>query len=93
MKYVFLPAAQFAESKGLGWTDALLTTSHHLQKTLDAGMESYNVQLDFSGAFDRVSRSCPFVENSSPTAGRELWLMVLSVYGSQSYQVWHREMC
>ena len=43
--------------KGLGCTDALLTISHHLQKSLDAGMESYIVQLDFSAAFDRVSRS------------------------------------
>ena len=35
----------------------LLTISHHLQKFLDAGMESYIVQLDFSAAFDRVSNS------------------------------------
>ena len=56
-KYGLLPAAQFAYRKGLGCTDALLTISHHLQKSLDAGMESYNVQLDFSAAFDRVSHS------------------------------------
>ena len=31
--------------------------SHHLQKSLDAGMESYVVQLDFSVAFDKVSHS------------------------------------
>ena len=41
---------------GKGWA-ALLTISHHLQKSLDAGMESYIVQLDFSAAFDRVSHS------------------------------------
>ena len=51
----FLPSAQFAYRKGLGYTDALLNISHHLQKSLDVGMESYIVQLDFSAAFDRVS--------------------------------------
>ena len=51
----FLPTAQFAYRKGLGCTDALLTIYHHLQKSLDTGMESYIVQLDFSAAFDRVS--------------------------------------
>ena len=43
--------------KGLGCTDAPLTVSHHLQKSLDAGMEYYIVQLDFSATFDRVSHS------------------------------------
>ena len=38
-------------------TDAPLTASHHLQKSLDVGMESYIVQLDISAAFDRVSHS------------------------------------
>ena len=52
-----MPAAQFAYRKGLGCTDALLTIYHHLQKSLDAGMESYIVQPDFSAAFDRVSHS------------------------------------
>ena len=56
-KFVFSPAAQFAYRKGLGCTDALLTISHHLQKTLDASMESYIVQLDFSAAFDKVAHS------------------------------------
>ena len=37
--------------------DALLTISHHLQESLDTGMNSYIVQLDFSVAFDRVSHS------------------------------------
>ena len=36
---------------------ALLTISHRLQKSLHTGMESYIVPLDFSAAFDRVSRS------------------------------------
>ena len=36
------------------FTDTLLTISHHLQKYLEEGLESYIVQLDFS-AFDRVS--------------------------------------
>ena len=53
----FLPAAQFSYRKGLGCTDALLTISHHLQKSLDTEMESYIVQLDYSEAFDRVSHS------------------------------------
>ena len=56
-KYVFLPTAQLAYRKGLDCTDALLTISHHLQKSLDTGMESYIVQLNFSIAFDRVSHS------------------------------------
>ena len=56
-KYGLLPPAQFAYRKGLGCTDALLTISHHLQKSLDAVMESYIVQLDFSAAVDRVSHS------------------------------------
>ena len=45
--YGLLPAAQFAHRKDLGCTDALLTISHHLQKYLAAGMESYIIQLDF----------------------------------------------
>ena len=56
-KYVLLPAAQFADRKGLGCTDALLTISHHLQKSLDAEMECYIVQLDFCVSFGRVSHS------------------------------------
>ena len=52
-KYKFLPAAQFDYSNGLSCTDALLTISHHLQKSLDAGMESHIVQLNFSAAFSR----------------------------------------
>ena len=53
----FFAAAQFAYRIGLGCTDALLTTSNNLQKSLDSGMGSYLVQLDFSAAFDRVSHS------------------------------------
>ena len=41
----------------MGCTVALLTISHDLQKSLDAGMESYIVQLDFNVAFDRVSHN------------------------------------
>ena len=33
------------------------TISHHLQKSVDTGLESYIVQLDFSDAFVRVSHS------------------------------------
>ena len=42
----------------MGCTDALLTILNYLQKILDAGMESYIFQLDFSVALDRVSHSC-----------------------------------
>ena len=57
-KYDFLPVAQFTYRKGLGCTDALLTISHHLQKSLDTGIESHIDQLDFNAAFGRVSHSC-----------------------------------
>ena len=57
VKYVFMPAAQFAYRKGLGCTDALPTKSHHLQKSIDIGIGSYIVQLDFSAAFDRMNDS------------------------------------
>ena len=40
-KYGLLPAAQFAYRKGLGCTDSQPIISYHLQKSLDAGMESY----------------------------------------------------
>ena len=43
--------------KGLGCTDALFAISHHLQKSFDAGMESYIVPLDFGAAFDGVSHT------------------------------------
>ena len=38
-------------------TDALLTISHQFQKSLDTGMESYIVELDFIATFNRVSHS------------------------------------
>ena len=57
MVYLQFAYRQFPYRKGLGCTDALLTISHHLQKSLDAGMESYIVQHDFGAAFDRVSHS------------------------------------
>ena len=53
--------------------DALLTTSHHLQKSLDAGTESDIIQLDFSTAFDRVShRSLLFKLKSIGVGGSVL---------------------
>ena len=39
-KYGIFPATQFTDRKGLGCTDALLTVSHRLQKSLDTEMES-----------------------------------------------------
>ena len=47
----------------------MLTISHHLQKSLDAGMESNRVQIDFSAAFDRVSHSGLFVKLKSIAVG------------------------
>ena len=70
-----LPAAQFAYRKGLSYTDALRTISHQIQKSLDAGMESYIVQLDFSAAFDRVSHSgLLFKLKYIGVGGNVLWL-------------------
>ena len=37
-KWGFLPPTPFAYRQGLGCTNALLTISHHLQKSLAAGM-------------------------------------------------------
>ena len=71
----FLPAAQFADRKGVSCTDALLTISHHLQKSLDAGMESYIVQLDFSAAFDRMSHSGLLLKSKSIGAGASVLSM------------------
>ena len=98
-KYGLFSAARFAGTKGLGCTDALLTIYHRRQKSLDAGIESYIVQHDFSAAIDRNLHSgllfklkfidiemavcCPFVQSFSPTIGRESWLMVLRVSRSQ----------
>ena len=42
---------------GKVWADALITISHHFQKSLDAAMESYIVQLNFSAVFDRLSHT------------------------------------
>ena len=97
-KYGLLPANQFAYRKGLGCTDALLTITHHLQKSLDAGIEFYIVQLGFSAAFDRVSHCDLLFKLKSigigcivlsicteflSDCGRLSWLMVLRVSGSQ----------
>ena len=94
-----LPAAQFAYRNGLGCTTARLTISHHLQKSLDAGMKSYIVQFDCSTAFDRVSHSGLLFKLKSIGVGgsvlsicteflsdrrRESWLMVLRMSGSNN---------
>ena len=36
---------------------ALITISHHLQKSLDTRTDAYIVQLDFRAAFDRMSHN------------------------------------
>ena len=54
----YLPAAQFAYmTDWAALADALFSISHHHQESLDAGMESCIVQLNFSTAFDGVSHS------------------------------------
>ena len=50
-----LPITQFAYRKGLGTCDALLCVTHTLQNALEMGQEGRLVQIDFSGAFDRVN--------------------------------------
>ena len=47
--------SQFLYCRGLGIRDALHTLSHRLQVVLDMSMEGRLIQLDFSGAFDRIS--------------------------------------
>ena len=53
----FFACCSVCYTKGLGCDDALLTISHHLQKSLDTMMESYFIQLGVRAAFDTVSRS------------------------------------
>ena len=67
-----MPAAQFGYGKGSGFTDAPLTISHYLQKSLDTGMESYIVQLDFNPAFDRVSLTGLLFKLKSIGVGRSV---------------------
>ena len=50
-----LPTTQFAYRKGMGTCNALLCMSHTLQSALESGQEARIVQIDFSGAFDRVN--------------------------------------
>ena len=56
-----MPAPQFACWKGPGCTDALQVCKPYLisfrSKSLDAGKESYTVQLGFGAAFDKMSHS------------------------------------
>ena len=98
----FCLLAQFAYRKAQACTDALLTISHHLQKSLDTGMESYIVQLDFSAAFERVSYSGLLLKLKSIGVGGSVlsicrqsraWLMVLLVIRSQSFLACHRQVC
>ena len=49
-----LPTTQFAYRKGLRTCDALLCVLHTLQSALESGQEARIVQIDFSGALDRV---------------------------------------
>ena len=60
-----MPDAQFSYWKDLGSTVSLLTISLHLQNSLETGMESYIVQLDFSAAFDKVCQSGLLLKSKS----------------------------
>ena len=55
IKHDLLPRNQFGFRKGYSTCDALLLLTHQLQKSLDSGIESRVVSLDFSAAFDRVN--------------------------------------
>ena len=50
-----LPTTQFADQKGRGACDALLSMFHTLQIALETGQEARIVQIDFSAAFDSVN--------------------------------------
>ena len=52
-----IPDRQYAYRKGVSTCDALLEVSHTLQEALDAGKEGRLVQIDFSGAFDKVNHA------------------------------------
>ena len=71
-KCVFLPAAHFGYMKDLDRTDALMTISHHVKKTLDAGLKSYIIQLDFNAAFYRASHSSHLFKLKSIGEGRRV---------------------
>lgn len=57
VKRNLLPSRQYAYRRGLSTCDALLDISHALQCALDAGSEARLVQIDFSGAFDKVNHA------------------------------------
>ena len=50
-----LPTTQFAYRKGLGTCDAPLCVSHTVQSEFESWQEARIVQIDFSGAFDRIN--------------------------------------
>ena len=92
----FLPAAQFEYRKDLGCTDALLTVSHNLQKSLDVGIESYIVQQYCSTAFDRVSHSGRIFKLKSIGVGGSVLSICIRSYCStvsQSFQACYRKVC
>ena len=86
-KDILLSAAQFAYRNCLGCTDALLTLSHHFQKSLDAGMESYIVQLDFSAAFARVSQSGLLFKLKSISVGGRMLSICTEFLSDRSQRV------
>ena len=50
-----LPSRQYAYRAGFSTCDALLEISHMMQAALDGGSEARLVQIDFTGAFDKVN--------------------------------------
>ena len=80
-----LPASQFLYRSSLRTCEALLTLSHHLQVTLDGGMEGRLVQFDFSVAFDRESHRGLLYKLRSIGVGRQ-FLSVVSQFLSDRKQ-------
>ena len=68
--------SNFLFSEGLGFTDALCTISHHLHESLNAGIESYIIQLDLSATFVRVSHSGPLLGRVDGATSE--WISIVS---------------
>ena len=75
-----LSPSQFSYPRGLETNDALLTLSHHLQITLDRGMEGRFVQLDFSAAFNTVSHCGMLYKRRSIGVGERFFCIVYEFF-------------
>ena len=91
---VVLLTTQFAYWKGLGTCDAPLCVPHTQQSVFESGQEARIVQIDFSGAFDRVNRQGILYRLCSVSIGGSVlsiltqflsnWLQNVMVDGCQS---------